>query len=64
MSPWCWRQILGRVYCVLRLWRQILVYTLLIRKNFNLKPDTQLQKTHFNNGDNYTNEYIEVKEKL
>ena len=35
-----------------------------IRKNFNLKPETQLKKTNSNNGGNYTNQYIEVKEKL
>ena len=35
-----------------------------IRENFNLKPETQLQKTHSNNGDNYTNQYKEEKEKL
>ena len=35
-----------------------------IRENFNLKPETQLQKNHSNNGDNYTNQNTEVKEKL
>ena len=35
-----------------------------IRENFNLKPETQLQKTHSNNGDNYTNRYNQVKDKL
>ena len=35
-----------------------------IRENFNLKPETQLQRTHSNNGDNYTNQNNEVKEKL
>ena len=35
-----------------------------IRKNFNLKPGTQLKKTHSNNGGNYTHQYNEVKEKL
>ena len=32
-----------------------------IRENFNVKPETQLQKTHSNNGDNYTNQYNQVK---
>ena len=35
-----------------------------IRKNFNLKRETQLQKTHSNNGDNYTNQYNQLNEKL
>ena len=35
-----------------------------IRENFNLKPETQLKKTHSNNGGNYTHQYNEVKEKL
>ena len=35
-----------------------------IRKNFNLKPETQLKKTHSNNGDNYTHQNNEVKENL
>ena len=35
-----------------------------IREKFNLKPETQLQKTHSNNEDNYTNQYNEVKEQL
>ena len=35
-----------------------------IRENFYLKPETQLKKTHSNNGGNYTNQYNEVKEKL
>ena len=35
-----------------------------IRENFNLKPETKLQKIHSNNGDNYTNQNIQVKEKL
>ena len=35
-----------------------------IRENFNLKPETQLKKTHSNNGGNYTHQYKEVKEKL
>ena len=35
-----------------------------IRENFNLKPETQLQKTHSNNGGNYTNQYNQVKEKM
>ena len=35
-----------------------------IRENFNLKPETQLKKTHSNNGGNYTHQYNEVKENL
>ena len=35
-----------------------------IRKNLNLKPETQLKKTHSNNGGNHTHQYNEVKEKL
>ena len=35
-----------------------------IRENFNLKHETQLKKTHSNNGGNYTHQYKEVKEKL
>ena len=35
-----------------------------IRKNFNLKPETQLKKILSKNGGNYTNQYNEVKEKL
>ena len=35
-----------------------------IRENFNLKPETQLQKTLSNNGDNYTNQNNQLKEKL
>ena len=35
-----------------------------IREKFNLKPETQLKKTHSNNGGNYTHQYDEVKEKL
>ena len=35
-----------------------------IRENFNLKPETQLKKTHSHNGGNYTHQYNEVKEKL
>ena len=35
-----------------------------IRENFNLKPETQLEKTHSNNGGNYTDHYNEVKETL
>ena len=35
-----------------------------IRKNFNLKRETQPKKIHSNNGGNYTHQYNEVKEKL
>ena len=35
-----------------------------IRENFNLKLETQLKKTHSNNGGDYTHQYNEVKEKL
>ena len=35
-----------------------------IRKNFNLKHETQLKKTQPNNGDNYTHQYNEVKEEM
>ena len=35
-----------------------------IRENFNLKPETQLKKTHSKNGGNYTQQYNEVKDKL
>ena len=35
-----------------------------IRVNFNLKPEIQLEKTHSNDGGNYTRQYNEVKEKL
>ena len=35
-----------------------------IRENFNLKPETQLKKTHSNNGGNYTHQYNEVQENL
>ena len=35
-----------------------------IRENFNLKPETQLKKTHSQNGGNHSNEYSQVKEKL
>ena len=35
-----------------------------IRENFNLKPETQLKKTHSNNGGNHTNQYNDAKEKL
>ena len=35
-----------------------------IAENFNLKPETQLQKTHSNNEDNYTYQYNQMKEKL
>ena len=34
------------------------------RENFNLKPETLMQKTHSHNGGNYTHQYIEIKEKL
>ena len=32
-----------------------------IRKNFNLKPETQLKKTHSKKGSNCTHQYKEVK---
>ena len=35
-----------------------------IREKLNLKPETQLQNSHPNNGGNYTHQYNEVKEKL
>ena len=35
-----------------------------IEQNFNLKHETQLKKTHSNNGGNYTHQYIKAKEKL
>ena len=35
-----------------------------IRENFNLKPETQLKKTHSNNVGNHTNQYKKAKEKL
>ena len=35
-----------------------------IREKLNLKPETQLKKTHSNNECNYTHQYKEVKEKL
>ena len=35
-----------------------------IRENFNLKPETQLKKTHSDNGGNYTHQYNEIKEQL
>ena len=35
-----------------------------IREHFNLKPETQLKKTHPKNGDNYTNQYNQIKKKL
>ena len=35
-----------------------------IQENFNPKPETQLKKTHTNNGGNCTHQYNEVKEKL
>ena len=35
-----------------------------IRENFNLKPETQLKKTHSNNGGNYPHQNNEVKEEL
>ena len=34
-----------------------------IGENSNLKQETQLKKTHSNNGGNYTHQYDEVKEK-
>ena len=34
-----------------------------IRENFNIKPETQLRKTHSNEGGNYSHQY-KVKEKL
>ena len=34
-----------------------------IRENFNLKHETQLKKLHSSNGDNYTHQYKEIKEK-
>ena len=34
------------------------------RENFSLKPETQLRKTHFSKGGNYTCQYNEVEEKL
>ena len=33
-------------------------------RNFNLKHETRLKKTHSNNGGTYTRQYKEVKEKL
>ena len=35
-----------------------------IREYFNLRPKTQMKKTHSNNRGNYTHQYNEVKEKL
>ena len=35
-----------------------------IRENLNLKPETQLKKTHSNNGGNYIHENNEKKPKL
>ena len=35
-----------------------------MRENFNLKPETEMNKTHSNNRGNYTQQYNEVKEKL
>ena len=35
-----------------------------IGENVNLKHETQLKKTHSINGDNCTNQYSQVKEKL
>ena len=35
-----------------------------IREYFNLKPETQMKKTHSNNRGNYTHQCNEVKEKL
>ena len=35
-----------------------------IRENLNLKPETQLKKTHSNNGGNYIHQNNEKKQKL
>ena len=35
-----------------------------IGEHFNLKRETQMEKTHSNNRGNYTHQYNEVKEKL
>ena len=35
-----------------------------IRKNFNLKPETQLKRTHSNSGGNYLYQNNEVQENL
>ena len=35
-----------------------------IRENFNLKTETQMKKTQFNNRGSYIHQYNEVKEKL
>ena len=34
-----------------------------LREKFNLKPKTEMKKTHSNNRGNYTHQYNEVKEK-
>ena len=35
-----------------------------IRENFNVKPETQMKKTHSHNRGNYIHQYNEVKDKM